>query len=617
MSVYNEITSRFDSAQAYADESIDKAQKYMATLESLLESLEIPSDATIDEVDLPDITPINFNEIPSFAAALENFPSFDNEIPESPTLEDIPDIDVDYPQESIDFVENDYTAPSISLGNAPEDTTNIEEVTTPDKPDLNFPDVPTLTDIELPSEPTIDLPSFDATKPSLSELSTPVEFSFTEDSYSSDIKVALFAKILNDVQNGGTGLDVDVEEDIYDRARERQRVENERLYREMEDQFSATGFRLPSGALASRLQQAAEEISRKTDQTNREITISQAELAQNNTQFSVQQAVACEKILRDFFSQQQTRALESAKAQATNAINVFNALVAKEQLKLEKYQAEADVFEKKVRAELTSVEIYKAQVEGVRLKTEADQAKIALYNSQIDGLKILLQMYVTEMEAAKVQADVQVSKIEVFKAQTEAYLAQVEAEKAKADVYQTQTESERNRAAVYGEKVRAYQTRVEAAKAEAQGKQYEAENTLRKNQLLLEEYRAKVEAYRAEIEAEVRNAGLEVEGFRSETMAYEALLRATGTKYEARISENQTAIEYAKTQLQKEIATVDAIRQGYVSLKELQVKGTESQMNVNAQLAASAMNAVSVSMSKGESSSEGVSEVHSYDHGEV
>lgn len=595
MTIYTLVKDRFELSEDFANEAVDQAQEYMDSLNTLLQSLETPALEPINSTTFDSLTTLDFAKRPSFAAALESFPAFSVSAPDSVNLDSVPDVDASIPSENFDFIEQSISAPDINIESAPEDTTTLETISIPAKPDLTVPDAPSLTDIAVPDAPTIDLPDFDAVSPTITEPDRPEAFSHTDDPYNSDLRVSLFAKILDDIQNGGTGLDATVEGDIYDRGRERQRVENERLYREVEDHFSAAGFGLPSGAIASGLREVAAEISRKNDQLSREITINQAELAQKNTQFSVQEGRVLEGLLMDFWQNQQNRALEGNKAAAQNAIDVFNAVIVQQRLKLEKYQAEAAVFEQKIRAELAVIEIYRAKVEATRATADIQQARANIYNSQVAGLEVLMKLYATEMESAKVQADIQTAQIESFKAKTEAYIAGVGAEKAKVDIYNAQVEGERIRAGIYAERVNGYRAKVEAARNRADIDVINADHVLKTNQQKIEEYRALIDKYRSEIEAEVKNAALQLDAFKAEAAAYEVETNAASSEYQVRIEEMKTNIELIRARLQKAVAQVEATQKGYVALKDLQREGYQGLTNVNAELAASAMNAVNAS----------------------
>lgn len=612
------VEQRFDDAQAYAEESIEKANEFMDVLNSLLEGLEQPETDELEDVVIPSTVSIDYASIPSFNEILNEFPTFAGMTLGDISLDDIPDISATVPTKNFNFIANTVSKPTISYSSVPEEPT-LSSISFPSAPDLDLPTAPTISDITLPTVPNIDIAKFNITAPALETITEPGPFNFTEDAYNSDIRVALFNKILNDIANGGTGLDVEVEQDIWDRYLSRQINENDRLYQEIQNQFAATGFGLPSGAYASRLLQVSSEISAKNDNANRDIAIAQAELAQKNTQFTIEQAGILEKMLVDFFHTQQNRSLQAQQILAANAIEIYNATVARQSLLLDQYKTEAQVFESKIRAELAAVEAYRAEVDGVKTSVDVQQARVNLYNSQVSSLELFLKIYQTEMESTKVQVDVQNLQLGLFKTQIEAYTAQVGAENVKAGIYKTEVESEGLRAEAFKTEVEAYDTEIRARLGVLESERIKAANKIATNQLKLEEYRTKLEKYRTEIDAEVRTADLAVKGYQANTAAYQATIGAKEAEFRTKLAEYSAKIEVVRANLEKAKTLIDSNTNSYIALKELAIKGTEGIMNVNAQLAASAMNAVNASASQsiGSSSSDNENHNHYYDHGEI
>lgn len=607
------VEERFDDAQAYAEESITKANEYMDALQLLLDGLVQPSTDEIDDIVVSPIDPIDYAAIPNFTDVIGEFPTFASMLVLDPELDEVPDITGTVPSRNFNFISNIPSKPTLNYGTAPT-APSLSSISLPDAPSLTLPTAPTLTDVTVPAPPVIDLPDFTATAPSLEALAEPTTFSFTEDAYNSDLRVALFDKILNDILNGGTGLDATVEQDIWDRFLARQVAENDRLYQEVQNQFAATGFGLPTGAYASRLLQVSSDISLKNDQANRDITIAQAELAQKNTLFSVEQAGILERMLVDFFNAQQTRSLQAKQALAANAVEIYNSLVNRQNLLLEQYKTEAEVFESKVRAELAAIEIFRAEVEGVKASVDVQQSRVNLYNAQVASVDIFLKIYQTEMESAKLQAEVQNLQLGLFRTQTEAYVAQINAERAKADVYKVEVDAESTRADAFRSEVTAYEAEVRGKLGVIESERIKATNVIAMNQLKIDEYRAKIDKYRSEIEAEIRTANLAVSAYQANTSAFQAQTGAKEMEFRSRVAESAANIEVVKAKLQKAMSLVESATESYVKLKELAINGTEGIMNVNAQLAASAMNAVNASASQSISSSSSESESTNYNY---
>jgi len=611
------VEQRFDDAQAYTDDAIANVETYMDTLETLLSSLEPPATESLDEVIFPSYADLNYGAIPNFNELLNDFPTFDNLALEPVELLDVPAVDSSISVKNFEFDSNYVSKPNIDYPNMPEEPT-LSSIALPTKPELNSLTEPVLDDLNIPAAPTIDIAKFDVVEPTLDQLTEPTEFNFVEDAYNSDIRVSLFNKILNDIINGGTGLDVTVEQDIYDRYLARQINENDRLFQEVQNQFAATGFGLPSGALAHRLLQVSSEISTKNDNASRDITINQAELEQKNVQFSVQQAVVLEQMLVTFFNEQQNRSLQAQQTLASNAIEVYNTLVAKQNLYIEKYKADAEVFQTKVQAELTAIEAYKAQVEGVKAAADVQESRVRLYTAQVAAQELFMQIYQTEMESAKINLDYENLKLNLFRTQTEAYVAKIQGEKLKVDVYQGEVSAEATRADGFRSEVAAYEAEVRGQLGVLESERVKAEAVINANQLKIEEYKTQLESYRVEIDAELRNADLSLKGYQANVSAYQAEAGVQEMKFRTQIAELSSQIELTKTKLQKALAEIESETNSYVALKELAIKGTEGIMNVNAQLAASAMNAVNASASQGITSSSSdqtsYSESHNYSY---
>lgn len=95
------------------------------------------------------------------------------------------------------------------------------------------------------------------------------------------------AWLLNAINNG-KGLPVAVEQQIWDRARQRDTQEALRLEQEAIDGYAARGFSLPPGALAARILAVQQAASEKSSQTNRDVAIKQAEIMIDVSKYALQ-----------------------------------------------------------------------------------------------------------------------------------------------------------------------------------------------------------------------------------------------------------------------------------------------------------------------------------------
>jgi len=607
------ITEHMDQASFYAEESFEITQQYADALTSILNDLEIPdtSDINVDTVDIPEMVYDTRPELSDID--LPNDWPENNAIP--PTWLEIPDFTpVTIP--TLEVVPPSWSNPDVPIADdidSPGDAPVLSEIITPTAPSIILPSPPSLDDITIPEAPSIALPEFEGEMPSAT-IDEPAPFVWGEPVYSSGLWSDLFSKILDGIQNGGTGLDATVEAEIYQRLLDRQVEENERLYTEATDYFAARGFSLPPGALIGKLTEIQNQISRNNSAASREITINQAELAQKNTHFILDKGVELEGMLRDFYTKSTNRLFEANKILAENAISVYNALVEKHNIDVKAYEIESRVYESRVRAALTEIEIFKGQIEASRVTSDIQRNLIDIYKSQISAAEAQMNLYVSEMEGAKIASTIELSKLERFKLETQAYIARLDGEKAKFSLYEIQVKAEGVKANTYGEQVRAYATSVTAAEAQIDAQIKQSQVYLEQNKMEILRYQTELEAYTTETRAKLAETQAIVSGFEAETSAYNAETQAISSMYGTKIKEIQAKIEEAQLNMQKAVAEVEAVTTGYEAIKKLQIEGTTGIMNVGAQLTASALNAVNTSASYGYSSSESLGE--SWGHSE-
>lgn len=234
----------------------------------------------------------------------------------------------------------------------------------------------------------LEFPSFAGTLPTLSEIPivnlsdiAPADLpdaitdvlSWIESNYNSPLFTAILTRLITDLQSGATGLDPIVEQEIFDRALSRQTIEFDKTQQEIEQYFAARGFDLPPGAMAGRLQEQSSERARNVLDMNGKIMIEQAELAQKNSQFSMQLAKDLEAVLRDFHNKTNDRSLDYAKALATNAIAIYA-----ENIKGYIAKAEADK---------AYIEV---QIENLKGVVEHNKGLIMAFTGEIDAYNALI-----------------------------------------------------------------------------------------------------------------------------------------------------------------------------------------------------------------------------------
>ena len=305
---------------------------------------------------------------------------------------------VSMPSTYISYNHQDVTLSS-SLDRPTAPTDEVERVDPPYHEPLNNITVP-----------TISIPSY-----TLESLTN--ELSFSEPIYSSDLQNALKAVLKDFVENGGTGLGVDVEVALWTRARARQDLLNERTYNEAEEYFASRGYTIPPGALGGRLTEALAEQIRGDAQLNYEISIEQARLARAQSEYSLKAALELEGQDKEKFTAMANRTLEAAKAAA---------------------QVITDLYEMKVRAYIARCEAAKINVEAEKIQVEAavaaNESIVGIYNADIEKYKAQVQNEIAIVElVAKVygftvagyEADAKVAAADL-EAQIKAYQGRID-----------------------------------------------------------------------------------------------------------------------------------------------------------------------------------------------
>lgn len=274
-----------------------------------------------------------------------------------------------------------------------------------DFPDFNVNDpalrpVPTidLAELELPPEPEDINP----------------QIIWTELIYNQDIYQKLLDRINQDIVNGATGLDSDVEQALFDSGRHRQQRIRDKAYRELNNDIAGRGELVASGATFGTLAELYDGAQAEDSELNRAIIIKQAELAQNNSQFIIDQAAKLEALLRDSRNKDSDRALDYAKAVATLTLQVYaekgRMYVAIVTAKRTWVEAQVANLNAVVSYNLGLIDLFKAETEAHGIRVQAvgakNQSLVDVYRGKVDG-------YSSEASATAAIDGVKLDKIRV------------------------------------------------------------------------------------------------------------------------------------------------------------------------------------------------------------
>lgn len=411
-------------------------------------------------------------------------------VPEAPTLTlptaAIPTLDAERPV----IVMPDL--PSTDVGDAPADEPALTDVAVPDAPALALPNVPTFEELQLPVAPSFSLPSFSSEAPVDTLVAPAQEFSFVDAEYASSLRDPVVAKLLDNLLNGGYGIEPGDELSLWARARDRAEQLGRVQVEEAMARAASTGMPMPQASVAAGIDRARQALQAELSKANAEIALRRSELYVENRKFTIQQVAEFEKIYIDLHNATQERALNVAKAVVELGLAVYEASVRRFQAQLEAHRVEAQVFETRVRAELTKAELFKAQIEAEALRGQFNAQRVALYQAQLNGIQSVANLYKTRVEAAGLLAQVQGQRIDAFKSRVQAYVAKVQAKEAEFGMYRSAVAGQTARLDIYKTDISAYEARIRAEEMRtrvlAQG-----------NDALVEQYKARVAQYDAQL----------------------------------------------------------------------------------------------------------------------
>jgi hypothetical protein len=589
--IENTVNERFQEATDYADESFELVSDFLQDIVNDFEEMippttDIPydfpeiaidSDITATKPEVPDTTfvPPPLPSVPVLQSlALGDLPSLPTLTATSPTL-------------------NIPSAPSAVLPPDPGDPPVQTEISLPPDPVLADIPEPIVYDIVFPAAPVLTIPSFDGVRPVDNLVVPDLSFNFSEAMYDSALIQELKTKILLNIQNGGTGLDPDVEQAIFDRAKDKQELENERVYTEAEQYYAARGFTLPPGALGQRLLQAVIEITRANAALNQDIMIKQADLAQTNTHFMYQQAIALEAIIMDYTNKMVQRAFEGEKISIDVALNMYNALLEKYKSSIQMYGMDVEVYKAKIQASTLEIEGYKALLEGLRIQADVQQILVNIYVARLSAQELQYKIYQAQLQGKSLLLELDKLKLDSFKTKVEVYTAKINAKTAEFNMYQSRIAGEQAKATAYGEQVKAFAYETEAYKTAVDAEVASLTAKIESNKALTQEYIAEIEQYKAEVDGETERLksvaavyGYQIEGYKADVSAQVAEIDAQIKTYDVMIQKanNMTTL------LLKE-AEIDINE--FIELNKLRLEASKDAATIGAQIAASALSTIS------------------------
>ncbi len=497
--------------------------------------------------------------------------------------------------------EKTITAPIISLPDAPTFTTEVSadkpliaEVFNAQAPVEQAPDALTgIGNYTIPSPPSVSVVDFGEPLPSYTLTIPPLTFSYVEVEYLSDLKDALTAKLLSDVENGGTGLSAAVEEAIWERTRERDEDDYQDAADKLDSRWAGKGFSLPDGVLTELHQKLIIDYRNKREEVNRDIMIKQAELAQVNTHFAITSSLSLEQLELNHANEIANRALKAEEASVNFGIAYHNLKVTDYNIQLEKGKVQAIIQNSQLEAEKLKLEEYRTSLLESEAKGKLDRDLLAKYNLDLERYQKFLNLFQSEQGAVQTALGIEGLKIDFYNSNITEFRSRLEAQSKQAELYIAQTEGELGKVKVYEAELSAERTRVDTLRLQVDTELAKLKQSIDLQELELRAFLGNIEAYKAtsqiaqiELSQEAIMYGHDIDKYRGEMSRDTAQL---GLSIETMIKQRALDIQNAGVRLENAKANLQAV----ISTAGLRVEASKGIASAYVSLAGAAMSGFS------------------------
>lgn len=596
--------------QAFAYEQADAAQNYLIQLGNAVSDLSPPTINPIFpdigsaplpvSTDPPDLAEVVWS-IPAVPTAFTGTLDIGDYLPE-PFDDNPPDLVYGSPP---DLVTDPLpTAPGINL------------VFDDPELDVNLPAAPDLFSLNITPFDGITIPTIDFTVPELTAVSPSIREYTPGEDYTSGLLTAMQAELLDRITNGGTGLNPDIENAIWDRARERELRQQADSIAELE-RMETLGYSTPPGVYLDARIKIITETDYNIANLSREIMIKQAELELENVNQSLNLASSLEGKLIDYSNQVEQRLFEATRYATEAGISIYNANVQAYGAYVDAYKAKVQIYEAQVRGELAKVEAYKAEISAEQAKADVNRSIVEQYRVQVEAALSNIRIFEAEIKAIQTKAEVEKLKVMIFGEQVKGYTAQINAYTAGVEGFRATVQAEATKQDAFKAQVQAYSAQVDAGSKVIQSRIDEYLGQL-------EAKKVEWEGYKAMAQAEASRAQAVSAYNQSQSAAYTAEVRAISAYNEATTKQWQAALEQAQSVTQIGVAAAKANAELYVTTRSLALDAAKVGAQVSAQLGASALSALSLSNSfsisnaasnvNNDSTSDSYSEAHNYNY---
>lgn len=503
---------------------------------------------------------------------------------------------------------NTFTAPTIINPADPGNAPNVLGIALPIAPVINtsaitLPSFPNLPPVAVPVFTPPTMPTLVANQPAYNELTTPTNtFVFNEVAYTDALLNATTNKILNDLLNGGYGIDVTDENAMWYRAAERELVNTDIAIMEASRAAAARGFVLPPGSLFDQISVAELAAQQKNSSLNREIAIKRADMFVENRRFMVTQGISLEGILINYYASMQERAINVQKLGVELGIQVFTMQLDKYKVQWDVYKTQVDVYNSLLHAVEIQNSIFRTQIEAAQLSAEVQKIVAEIYQTEVNAVNAVVELYKAQMEAARVQAEIERLQLEGYKITVDAYSSKVQANYTQFQMFKAQIESNELLVETYKAQAEAYLAVVRGLEAPIELQKVAVELEIAENAQILDKYRVDMQRYGIDVQrtvsqiqalmqkydADIQNYGVQLKSVEFYNESQVSVARANASISLDNVKETLEILRFNVTSLLKQVDQQIGVTEGTARLSAQMLLGSlQSITSVTAALASS------------------------------
>ncbi len=483
--------------------------------------------------------------------------------------------------------------PPIDTNGMPE-RPDVGDVVIPLPPSIIMPEVGDLAEIVIPDFEFPALPLWDGSEPTF-DVAPPSTSAFVwdEPAYAPEILDEVQAEVRRMLQ-GGTGLPVQVQQALFDAARERESQTALGAKQQAYDEFAARGFTMPTGYLAKLVEGANERAQLEANAQSRDILTKAAQWEIENLRFAVEKGIAIEGVLINIFLNAATRSFEAAKYRLQADIETFNSQVTLFNARQSAYQVAATVFKTRVETALATLEVFKAQIQGAIAKGQLNEQTVKVYAARLDGLRALTEVYKSRMQGAQVQADIAKTAIEGYRADVQAYGERLDAQKSVYTAYESRIKGESTKAQVFEAQARAYAATVQAAEAKGNAKVAYINARIGAMRASVDKFTALLQAERERVTAQATDIQAQAQSYTADIGRYSAEIAGVNAQQSTKVQVTEMRLRNQLAYYEARLREYDAAMGRLISKTQIITDALKASGQMATTLTAGAMSAIHV-----------------------